>query len=130
MARTNQQLIDEADPNTQPNAFAQLRDTDGNGHGAFLRSFVPALVERSGLVSGATHIEAAAGLITGVTDTAGTAKMSIIVGGTAAAGEVLIVYDGAGVPTLTFGDGARTGYKVVKQELPDGWAAALAAVGS
>lgn len=129
MALSNQKLIDNADPNTAPNALAQLRDTDGNGHGFFLRSFVPGLLERSGLASLATHIETSPGTIFAVTDTAGTAKLTLIIGGTAGAGEVLVVYDAGGVPTLTFGDGAVTGYKVLKQELPLDWALALAADG-
>lgn len=95
------------------------------GFGSILRSMTPKLVERSGLTSGATHKEALPGRIFGVVDAAGTGNLTIIHAGSAGAGEVLVKYNVSGtepgIPSLTFGDGANTGYWAEKAELPAGF---------
>jgi hypothetical protein len=127
MSKTNQQILDDgSSPNDFVVAIAQLRDTDDNGFGSMLAQiFVPAWKVRTGLSSSATHIETLPGTILQVADAAGTSAL-LIVPGTAGAGEVRVTYDSAGIPTLVFGDGANTGYQVLKFEAPAGIAAKLA----
>lgn len=125
---TTQQLLDQSNETTQQTGLRQLLDEDENGFGYLLAGLVPGFRLRTGLTSLATHIEDNPGLIHAVLDEAGAVELTIIHVGVAGAGEVLVVYDAAGVPTLTFGDGANTGYQVLKNELPKDMAAALAAV--
>jgi len=107
-------------------AIAAISDTTGGGFGAMLASaFTPGLVTRSGLASLATHVEDKPGMILGVLDAAGAAQRAIILVGAPGAGQVLVTY-AAGVPTLLFGDGANTGYQVLKLEGSTDMAAKLA----
>lgn len=111
------------------NAIASLGDADEQtrGFGSMIAStYTPGFVVRSGLTSSATHIEERPGLIHAVLDAAGAAERSIIHVGAPGAGQVLVTYDAAGVPTLLFGDGANTGYRVLKSEGPLRLADALA----
>lgn len=137
MSRTHQQILTVASsPTDVAVALASLRELDsttpsepGFGFGEMLLSlFVPTFKVRTGLASSATHVEERPGLILGVLDAAGAAQRAIILVGAAGAGQVLVTYDAAGVPTLVFGDGANTGYRVLKIEAPAGIAAKLAAL--
>jgi hypothetical protein len=76
---------------------------------------VPEKVERTGLVSGVSHVHSVAGPIYAVVDAAGTTA-STIVTGTPGAGEVQITYSGAGLATLVF-PGAVTEYTVLQSRL-------------
>ena len=107
-----------------------LEIAESDGFGSLLLGLAPGeFVLRSGLTSSATHIDGITDAVTGVftpeagrihavLDLAGTSELTIIRVGVAGAGEVLVVYDANGVPTLTFGDGANTGYQVDKARLP------------
>jgi hypothetical protein len=128
MSLTVQDQIDLANDSTLGNMLAQLRDPDGDGFGKILAGLIPRLIARSGLTSSATQIEPEAGAILIVTDTAGTTALTQVTG-TAGAGEVQVTYDSNGVATLVFGSGAVTAYNVVKQVLPAGLGASLAADG-
>jgi hypothetical protein len=127
MSKTIQQILDDgSSANDFAVAIAALQDNDGAGFGSMVAQiFVPAWKVRTGLSSSATHIETLPGTILQVADAAGTSAL-LIVPGTAGAGEVKVSYDSAGIPTLVFGDGANTGYQVLKFEGPDGIAAKLA----
>lgn len=87
--------------------------------GTLVSGMVPRRIARTGLASGATHVEPEAGAIL-VCSIADDAALTMIEAGTAGAGEVLVEYDAEGVATLTFGDGAQTAYRVVKMVLPSG----------
>ena len=126
MSKTIQQILDDgSSSNDFVVAIAQLRDIDGAGFGSMIEQiFVPAWKVRTGLSSSATHVEELPGLIVQVADAAGTSAKAIVPD-TAGAGEVTVTYDSAGIPTLVFGDGANTGYQVIKIEAPAGIAAKL-----
>lgn len=128
MSKTTQQILNDASsPNDSAVALAQLRDALGFGFGSMLAElFVPAWKVRTGLNSSATQLETLPGTIVLVADAAGTSAKAIVPG-TAGAGEVTVTYDSNGIPTLVFGDGAVTGYQVIKFEGPVGIAAKLAA---
>jgi hypothetical protein len=130
MSLTTQQLIDRANETTQQTGFRQLLDEDDHGLGYLLANLVPGFKVRSGLTSSATHVEDNPGTILAVLDAAGTTQLTMLLasGAVAGAGEVAVTYDAAGVPTLVFGDGANTGYQVLKLELPKDFAAALASI--
>lgn len=138
MSRSNEVVLNAATVSTLfVTALASLATVDGDGvatagFGSFLRELAPAIKVRTGLASLAAHKEVLPGLIIGVTNAAGSAKLALIYGGTAGAGEVLVQYNVSGtepgIPTLTFGDGANTGYQVVKIEVGAGWDEALAAI--
>jgi hypothetical protein len=131
MSLTVQQILNDAGSATDDAvALSALRDTNGSGFGDMLASaFSPALLVRSGLTSSDTHIEDKPGLIHVVLDAAGTTELTMLhaVGAVAGAGEVAVTYT-AGVATLVFGDGANTGYQVLKTEGPIGLAANLAKI--
>lgn len=136
MSRTVQQILTIASSasdfavgiaSLQENS-ATSQTEPGFGFGEMLLSLlVPTLKVRSGLTNAATHIEERPGFILGVLDAAGAAQRAIILVGVPIAGEVLVTYDAAGIPTLLFGDGANTGYQVLKIEAPEGVATKLAA---
>jgi hypothetical protein len=126
MADTIQTLLDKANPNDLPANLKRLRDSDDNGFGALIAGLIPRRIARTGLTSGATHVEPEPGLVS-VVSIADDAALTIIEAGTAGAGEALVTYDADGVATIVFGDGAQTAYRVVKQVLPKGMAAVLAA---
>ena len=128
MSQSMQQVLsDGGSPTNTATAFSVIRDADGVGLGHMLASaFTPGFVERSGLTSSATHIEERPGLVHAVLDAAGAAERAIIHVGAPAPGQVLVTYSAAGVPTLLFGDGANTGYQVLKLEGPIDLAANLA----
>lgn len=124
---TAQKIIDVANENTQQRAMGMLQDADGNGLGFIIAGLVPQFLVRTGLTSSATHTEERPGIVHAAMTEAGDATLALVFdSGGAGAGEVLVEYT-AGVPTLTFGDGAVTGYQVLKQELPKGIVASLAA---
>lgn len=123
---TQQKLSNATSSSDVAVALATLRDSDGAGFGSMLASaFTPGFVIRTGLTNSATHVEDKPGLIIAVLDAAGAAELAIIHVGVAGAGQVLVTY-AAGVPTLVFGDGANTGYQVLKLEGPRDLAANLA----
>lgn len=121
-----QDNLDRANPNTLPADLQRIRDVNGDGFGALLAGLIPRRIVRAGLASNATQIEPEAGLVSTVA-IADDAALTIIEAGTAGAGEALVIYDANGVATITFGDGAQTGYRVIKQVLPAGMSVALAA---
>ena len=136
MSRTVQQILTIASSSSDfAVAVASLQESNatsqtepGFGFGETLLSLlVPTLKVRTGLTSGATHVEERPGFILGVLDAAGAAQRAIILVGVPGAGQVLVTYDAAGIPTLLFGDGANTGYRVLKIEAPEGVATKLAA---
>lgn len=98
---------------------------DTYGFGMILQGFTPGFVLRASLTSQTTHVEALPGRIFAVLDEAGTTGLLIVYVGSPGAGEVKITYsDGSagqkGTPTLEF-NGAVTGYRVDKHELPPGF---------
>lgn len=117
---TVSQTLDRGHANTIPDAMRRV------SLGAILAGLVPRRIARTGLVSGATHVEPEAGALLIVALADGAALIQIE-NGTAGAGEVLVVYNAQGVATLTFGDGAQTAYRVVKTVLPANLATNLAA---
>lgn len=122
---TKEKLNNGSSSNDVAVAFATLRDADGVGLGSMLASaFSPGFVTRTGLTSSATHVEERPGMIFAVRTENGATERAIIHAGVAGAGQVLVTYS-AGVPTLVFGDGANTGYQVLKLEGPKGLAANL-----
>lgn len=126
---TEQKLNNGSEALGYCNAIASLGANDGNTHGfgsMIASTYKPGFVTRSGLTSSATHVEERPGMILAVLDAAGAAERSIIHVGVPGAGQVRVTYDAAGVPTLLFGDGANTGYQVLKSEGPLGLAEALA----
>lgn len=127
MTTTMQQVLsDGGSPSNSAAAISTIRDDDGVGLGHMLAAaFTPGFVTRSGLTSLDTHVEERPGLVLAVLDAAGTTELTIIHAGSPGAGEVLVTYS-AGVPTLEFGDGANTGYRVLKLEGPTDLAAKLA----
>jgi hypothetical protein len=127
MSLTVQDQLDIANDSTVCNMLAQLRDANGDGFGKLISGMIPQWYARSGLTSGATHIETNPGLVQAIL-LSGTEKL-IVYDGAAGAGEVKVTYDAAGIPTLVFGDGANTGYSVLKMEMPIGLLASLAADG-
>jgi hypothetical protein len=128
MSKTHKQILDFASSaSDMAVAAANLRDTDDNGLGNMIAEvFTPNWKTRTGLSSSATHAEEFPGAITNVLTEAGTTALSVV-SGTPGAGEVQVTYS-SGVPTLVFGDGANTGYQVLKFEAPAGLAAKLAAL--
>lgn len=124
---TEQKLSNGTSSNDFAVAVATLRDTDGKGLGSMIASaFTPGFATRTGLTSSATHVEERPGMIMAVRTENGATERTIIHAGVAGAGQVLVTYS-AGVPTLVFGDGATTGYQVLKLEGPLNLAASLAA---
>lgn len=123
-----QTLSDGASPSFIAGAVSAMRDTDGVGLGDIIAGLcTPGFVIRSGLTSSATHVEEKPGLVMAVLDAAGAVQLSVLYVGVPGAGEVLVTY-AAGVPTLLFGDGANTGYRILKVEAPADLAASLAAI--
>ncbi len=123
---TEQKLSNGTSSNDFAVAVATLRDDDGKGLGSMLASaFAPGFITRTGLASSATHVEERPGMIMAVRTEDGLTERTIIHAGAAVAGQVLVTYSG-GVPTLVFGDGATTGYQVLKLEGPTDLAAKLA----
>ena len=116
---TVQSTLNAGEPNSFPDAIRRLN------FGDLLAGLVPRRLVRTGLTSSATHVEPEAGLIS-IVAIADDAALTKIEAGTAGAGEVLVAYDSEGVATLTFGDGANTGYRVVKTVLPTALVANLA----
>jgi hypothetical protein len=127
MSLTVQDQLDLANDSTVNNMLAQLVDSNGDGFGKILNGMIPQWYVRSGLTSGATHIETNPGLVQAIL-LSGTEKL-IVYDGSAGAGEVKVTYSATGIPTLVFGDGANTGYSVLKLEMPIGLLASLAADG-
>ena len=115
-----QEALDLANPTDLPD---QLRKVSP---GALVAGMIPRLIDRTGLTSGATHVEPEPGAVLAV-DLAGTTLAIVSPNDTAGAGEVEITYDSDGVATLVFGDGAQTAYSVVKTVLPAGLSTVLAA---
>ena len=133
--RTHLQVLNEASVSTQMAAALAIfsnQDPTTGGFGQILRGMTPGFVSRTGLVSGATHIEELPGRIHAVLDFAGTTEQLIKHVGAPGANEVLITYsDGTstpkGTPTLVF-NGAVTGYQVDKHELPESFDEAFDAI--
>jgi hypothetical protein len=124
---TQQKLTNATSSSDLAVALATIRDDAGNGFGNMLSSaYTPGFLTRSGLTSSATHIEVRPGMILAVLDAAGAVERTVIHAGVAAPGQVLVTYSAEGIPTLVFGDGANTGYRVLKLEGPVGLAEKLA----
>jgi hypothetical protein len=128
MSLTVEDQLNLANDSTVNNMLAQLRDANGDGLGKILNGLVPRFVTRSGLTSGATHIETNPGYVIAI-QSAGGVDRTLVYDGAAGAGEVKVTYSAAGIPTLVFGDGANTGYLILKIEIPIGLLAALEADG-
>lgn len=135
MSRTTQQIITNASSASDlAVALASLQENNatsqtepGFGFGEMLReAYVPGFKVRTGLTGSATHVEDRPGVIVAVLDEAGAAQKTIVYIGAAIAGQVKITY-ADGVPTLVFGDGAVTGYQVLKIEGPEDLSTKLAA---
>lgn len=109
---TTQEALNLANPNFIAAMFRKVLIGD------IIAGLIPRNLVRA-VASSATHIEPEAGAIF-IVAIADDAALLQIEAGTAGAGEVLVVYDSEGVATLTFGDGAQTAYRVVKQVLSTG----------
>lgn len=113
-----------------PTSAATTSNDGSTGFGSLLKALVPGLRTRTGLPSQVTHVEELPGRIHAVTSEDGVTNFPIVYGTTApAVGEVQVIYDDAGIPTLTF-QAVVTGYRVEKTELPAGFNAALETVGA
>lgn len=130
MALSNQQIISNGGSASDVAvAISGLRDEDGVGVGHMIADLItPAFRTRTGLTSSDTHVEDKPGLVLAVMNEAGSATLALVYdSGGAGAGEVQVTYS-AGVPTLVFGDGANTGYQILKVEGPSDAAASLATI--